>query len=310
MIHGFSGIAVVLLIITAGFLLCKRGIITEAGTSFISTLTARVTIPCVLLTSSYGYFSLEWIREAGIWLLLPLLMVMGLYIIAVGVSRISGIPATDRGAFCNLFAHPNALAMGIPVIYAISGESGTPYLAAYFIISTVLFFGYTVNDIAKDAGQTGKGWKQRLKQLASPPLMMFLLGAALRLLEIPLPQPILLSLQYVGNMTSPLSLLLAGAVLATAETVWTPTKSSVFSIVGRVAIAPLLCLGLCLLLRVPSEIASIYVIISGLPSMNQVVVMSYQYGANRKLTVQTLLYTTILSAATIPGLLYLLGRIY
>ena len=55
---------------------------------------------------------------------------------------------------------------------------------------------------------------QTIKKVFSPPLMAFLIGLALVLANIKLPDFLLTSFQYVGNMATPLSLLVIGIEMA------------------------------------------------------------------------------------------------
>lgn len=74
---------------------------------------------------------------------------------------------------------------------ALFGEEGIPYVMLYYMVNTTMFWVVAVHDMASDAGVAAP-WLSRktLKVVLNPPLLGFLAGIILVMLDWRLPMPI------------------------------------------------------------------------------------------------------------------------
>ncbi len=92
---------------------------------------------------------------------------------------------------------------------ALFGEEGIPYVMLYYMVNTTMFWVVAVHDMASDAGVAAP-WLSRktLKVVLNPPLLGFLAGIILVMLDWRLPMPIEASFRYLGGMIMLLAMLL------------------------------------------------------------------------------------------------------
>ena len=85
----------------------------------------------------------------------------------------------------------------------------------YYMVNTLFFWTLGVKNIVQDAApekEANKGFfsKEVWKKVFSPPLIGFFIALLLVLLNFRLPIFLERSFQYVGNLTTPLSLIFIG----------------------------------------------------------------------------------------------------
>lgn len=310
MLQAFAGVFGVLLISGLGYYLSRTNFMDASATRFITRLATKVAIPGMLFNNAVTNFTFEFLETTGFWLLIPLVVIIFLHALAYGIARVMCIRKEDMGVFCAMVSMPNTLSIGLPITLAIFGATGIPYVMAFYVSTAVFFWGYAVNWIARDGGQTTVGKLEAVKRIFSPPLVAFLLGAGMNMAHIPLPSFIAIATGNLGAMTAPLTLLLTGSILADmGRDAFKLDKAGAVTLVGRLLLSPLVSLILCLVVSVPMEMTKNYTVQAGLPSMNQVLLMSKYYGANDRLCAQMLMLTTLLSLVSIPLVVLVLGML-
>ena len=125
-------------------------------------------------------------------------------------------------------------------------------------------------------------------------LVIFLTG-------IPLPDLLVETSEMVGDITSPLSMLVLGSTVAMY-----PLKESlkdvrcyVFSLF-RLFIIPLIVLAVCRGIQLDPFYTGIAVLSCAMPVASMVLMIANQYGGNTEAISRNILVTTVLSVITIP----------
>jgi predicted permease len=197
--------------------------------------------------------------------------------------------------------------LGIPVITAIFGDSGIPYIMAYNISNTVLCWTLGEMGIAADAGRKVRFSAGFLKSLIAPAMVGMYLGIAFAFTGLSMPAFIGVSAGYISGIVSPLALLIAGAVLARmGKNALKLTKEGVFTLIASVLILPVVTLVICILLRAPLMMTEVFTILSAMPIMSQAMIASRQYNADYRLAAQMMASTSILSMIAIPLFVYIM----
>lgn len=307
MIQAFLSVLTVLIICAVGFYLQKKGAINKTILDFLSQITIRIAVPAIMFVYAYQNFTREFVSTSGKWMIFPLAFFCFLYFIAFLISKFSLKNKNDKGVFCSIITLPNTITMGIPITLSISGQKGLPHLISYFVTSTIFLWLFAAGQIAKDGGAARLKLSETIKRIFSVPMLSFMLGCFFSLTEINVPQFIFSSLEYLAGMNTPLTLIMTGAIIAgTEKENILPTKTDTIMTIGRLLLSPMLCLAGCLLFSVPQDMARVFVIMSGLPSMNQILNLSSFYGANEKIAAKLMMLTTIFSVASIPVVVFVL----
>ena len=303
----FQGVLTLLVCITVGFSATKMGYLDENLEARISKLSLHFAVPCLLFLNCQTYISRDLLAEMGWRLLIPGLTILVCYGLGLLLVWLFRIGRSNRGLFLVMFSMSNTIFIGLPVCQAIFGEAALPLVAAYFPSNTLLFWTLGVMELARDGGQTFTLGRKTLAQVFSPPLIGALAGAAFALLNIPLPGFLREAVRHLGNLTTPLALLLTGCILARmGKDALRLSREGVLTILGRLAVAPAVSIALCSLMGASPFITQVFTMEAAMPVMIQSMLLARVYGANHKLAAQMITLTTLLGLLWIPFLTWVL----
>ncbi len=196
-------IVVMLVIAGIGLVLRRRDMLNAAGMRGVNLVVLNVATPAMILMVTQRTFSPE-AKRSFIMILLAALAVMAVGGVALWAAAKKRLPEKRRAVFVALSAMPNAGFMGLPLVTAMYGDEGALLLAAYIMAFNLLLFSQFERYFAH--GQVSLG-----RMLTNPGLLACILALALFLLDVRLPNPVPSLLNQLGGMTTPLSMLLAGA---------------------------------------------------------------------------------------------------
>ena len=191
-------LVLLLLMMSVGFLAGKTGVMTQQGNHCLSVLINKVTMPCMLLHASV---SGERVLGNGDVLLLTGLYFAGfaLLIALARLYRLALHPAReDGGVYELLMIFPNSAFIGIPVAAAIYGSTAVFGISLLNLPFYVALYCYGVSLI-----QGVPMGKVDLKQIFSPLMITSILGLALYLCNIRLPDLLAEPMQTIGQISTP-----------------------------------------------------------------------------------------------------------
>ena len=218
-LHAFNGILTILIMVAVGFYLERKGWFSEESVALISRLVNYVCLPTYMLTNILSQFKHDQLISLSHGLIVPLISMLTGYFISIFLGRMIGVSRAHQGIFSTCVAFSNTIFIGLPLGIALFGDAGAPYIMIYYMVNTTLFWTIAFHDLATCSGTETPllSWKT-LRSIMSPPLMGFMLGVAMVLLEWSLPEPIFRSFHYLGSMTTPLAMLFIG--IAMSKTNW------------------------------------------------------------------------------------------
>ena len=136
------------------------------------------------------------------------LLLLGLVITFLLTLRIGKEKNTPILRFACIFS--NAAYMGFPLIQALFGADGLLYASAYVTVFNILLWTVCY---AMVSGKVRPG--EVLHSILTPPVLWsVLLGLTLYLCRVNVPELIRQPLQLVGNMNTPLSMIITGMLIA------------------------------------------------------------------------------------------------
>ena len=180
------------------------------------------------------------------------------------MMKLLKVPKGRRGIFINMVVNDNCLFIGLPVQIALFGPEALPYFLLYYIGNTISVWLVGVflieldplptveNGLANDEwdqvgnstsvqSTTAQKPKFDWKKLLPPPLLGFFTALIFLFFEIPLAPILHNTLNYLGDMVTPLSLIYIGIVLHDAGLKsMSLNKDSIGGIVGRFVISPII----------------------------------------------------------------------
>lgn len=308
-LRSISGILVILGMILVGFVIGEKGWFDDKSRGLLAKLVTQVALPCYML-----YTITQRFTAADLLIMLPALRFPALSMvillgIATGVARIFAVRQDRRGLFISMFFNSNTIFVGLPINQALFGDASIPYVLIYYMCNTTFFWTLGTYLIQRDGeGEAQFDLKTSLKKVFSPPLMGFLLGLVLVMLQIKLPAFLASDLQYLGNLTTPLSMIFIGlSVSHVGVKQLVLGKEQLLILLGRFLVAPLLMASIVYWVPLPSLMKQVFIIQSAMPVMTNAPVVARLYGADSDYAAVMVTETTLATMVVIPILMLLMA---
>ena len=308
-LRSISGILVILGMILVGFIIGEKGWFDDKSRGLLAKLVTQVALPCYMLYTITQRFTAADLLKMLPALRFPALSMVILLGIATGVARIFAVRKDRRGLFISMFFNSNTIFVGLPINQTLFGDASIPYVLIYYMCNTTFFWTLGTYLIQRDGeGEAQFDLKTSLKKVFSPPLMGFLLGLVLVMLQIKLPAFLASDLQYLGNLTTPLSMIFIGlSVSHVGVKQLVLGKEQLLILLGRFLVAPLLMASIVYWVPLPSLMKQVFIIQSAMPVMTNAPVVARLYGADSDYAAVMVTETTLATMVVIPILMLLMA---
>lgn len=293
-------VMVLFLIMVVGYISRKKGFLNKQVNRSLSELLINVTLPFMIISSFNFNFSRDMLN-IGVRLFLTSIIIHGVLFV-LGRFIYKKFEEDEAKVLWFITVFSNCGFMGYPVVESIYGKIGMFYAALFNIPFNVLMWTAGVFIFS------GRGDKNSLKKaLLNPGIVSVLIGLMIFIFSIKLPLPIIKTLELVGSMTTPLSMIIIGSTLADAKVKSIFEGHSVYvGTVVRLILIPLVVLFILKGVGVKEFYLSIPVIITSMPAAANTVIMAEKYGGNSEYASKVVFLSTIISVITIPLILMLL----
>lgn len=299
-------------ILLIGYILFKTHLFTVESNQIMTRFLLDCTVPCQIIGSVMNPESGRDYAGVGAMFLYGTLLYIIFTIIGIILTKLVRYPRKQQGIyiFCHIFS--NAGFMGFPVVAAVLGNDALVYAA----ITTILFnvFAFTIGIIlmnyegSLDGGISSALELIDLKQMVTPGIIGILLSIVIYFIPVHYPDEIKGICVSIGNITSPLAMMLIGSVLARIpiKEVLGDWRVYLFTIIRQILVPlvtwPLLCL-IC-----HNEFLRLILFLQfAMPVANTVVLFTTRFQKDEKLAARLVFVTTILSIVTIPLCMLILG---
>ena len=285
------------LLLILGFVLFKCHIFDEYTNKKISALIVNVASPMLIISSIAG---VEGSNKSIVFLMIGagILMYIGFIILGKIINRIFPFPKKDWPVYECMVVFANTGFMGYPVLLDVFGQEAVFY--ASLIHMAFNFFVYTYAIMCLTKGDDSE-FKLNFKQLLTPGIILIFVGIFIYLFDIQLPSVLMDTINSVGSLTAPLSMMMIGSSLAVypIKDSFTDWRSYVFAFV-RLMIVPFVTMIMCRLLHIDAYYANITIITNAMPVGSMVLMLATQYNVNVKIVTRNIVVSTLLSVITIP----------
>ncbi|MCS6919437.1 MAG: AEC family transporter [Fimbriimonadales bacterium] len=289
-----------LLLLLLGYGLRRGGVLTDETTVWLARLVSLAPLPALVLSAlakasfSPALLGAWGVGMASIWLGMALAWTLG------GLLRLA--PAT-RALLTVQGCISNTGFLGTPLIASLYQNDPNIIAAAVTYdmgITSLMIHLVGARILARFGEARGRGDAQGLKRLAQMPVFWAtLLGYALMATQLRLPEPLMFTLERLGQTTTPLVLLAIGGMLhwRTLGTRW----RAVALIVGFKSLAmPLLMLGLLRLAGLPDLAARALLLQSAMPAVMVSAVYAAAFKTEPELASGVVVASTVVSLALLP----------
>lgn len=295
----FAKMAMLVLIMLLGYLCARIGITGPEFNQRVTPLMVKVLLPATILNSVLSVPDFSG-RELLDYILVMTVMVALQMLPAWFLPRLMRTRSEDVGATRLVTAFGNVGFVGLPVVAAIFGDEMVFFASLCNIPFNLALYSCSAAQLSPDGGRV------RWQDVLNAPVIATLLSVVLLLSRVHVPGVLADTISSVSGATIPLSMLVIGTSLGgiSVRSVLTDWRVYVVSAV-RLLVCPLLT---WLVLRpfAAGALLGISVLMAACPSAMLVTALCLQYGRSDAFASKCIFLSTVLSAVTIPLLIWLL----
>ena len=300
-----STFLIVLLVIALavpGFALKKAKLLPDGASNALAVLLLYVAQPFLMVSSLLNKtFTTSLLPDfAAVALFAVVLQLMLYFLSKLFFVKVKEEP-TRRICVASSYLG-NVGFMGIPVMKALFPSDDTIIL--YTVIFNIVFNAMTWT-LAVYAITGDKSKIKPVKILLNPPTIATVLALPFFFCNVSVPDNVLATIGYLGDMTLPLSMVILGIRLADIKFTRLFTGAPVYGVaLVKLVVSPLAALGVMLLVRllIPIETTVIVAlfIIFAMPSASSALNFAEMYGGDCDTAAKATLTNTLFCVLTIP----------
>ena len=297
----------IVLIIALGFYLRNKGWFADSFAGNISKLIMNIALSASIFVSVLTYLTRDKLMALSDGLIYGALSIVFGYLIAWLMVKVLKVRRGRRGVFINTIVNANTIFIGLPLNIALFGEASMPYFLVYYVLNTVSTWAFGAFLIATDSTEPQPAHRQKFnwKKLLPAPLLGFLVALVFLLADIPVPSFIHSTLDYVGSIVTPLSLLYIGITLADAGLKSIRfDKDTIAALLGKFVLAPLIMVALIAaghsILPLPSLEAKTLIVQSSVSALAVLPILANEAKGDVRFATNVVTTSTILFMIVVP----------
>lgn len=292
-----NGVISLFLIILVGVYAAKKRIITKEVNKGLTNILLKITLPC-LVVSSFIFDLSDELKDNIIrcFIYSPLVL-----IISIVISYILLIPIKGEKKiiiqFANVFS--NCGFIGFPIVFSIYGNEGVIYASIFNLFFTAFLWTYGVILF------NGKMKREDIKKvLLNPAIVAVFIGLIIMIFGFDIPSVLSSTLDLVGNMTSPLSMIIVGVILGNAKIIsYLKDKTIYYSAFLKLIIMPCILILISKLLKDTSLVIKTLIIVTAMPAAAMTSILAESFDKESEYSAVIVFITTLFSVITFPILL-------
>ena len=292
-----NGVKSLFLIILVGVYAAKKRIITKEINKGLTNILLKITLPC-LVVSSFIFDLSDELKDNIIrcFIYSPLVL-----IISIVISYILLIPIKGEKKiiiqFANVFS--NCGFIGFPIVFSIYGNEGVIYASIFNLFFTAFLWTYGVILF------NGKMKREDIKKvLLNPAIVAVFIGLIIMIFGFDIPSVLSSTLDLVGNMTSPLSMIIVGVILGNAKIIsYLKDKTIYYSAFLKLIIMPCILILISRLLKDTSLVIKTLIIVTAMPAAAMTSILAESFDKESEYSAVIVFITTLFSVITFPILL-------
>ncbi|MGL5150707.1 MAG: AEC family transporter [Clostridium sp.] len=279
----------------------KKSIITEELKKGLTNLLLKITQPLMIIAS----FSFSFERGMLDNVIKSFIYGFICFVVAIAVSHLLLLKInSDKKRvmqFANVFS--NCGFMGFPIIESIYGAEGVVYASIFNMFFSLFLwtYGYMLytNGLSKNEAK---------KVLVNPGVVAVYIGIIMLMLNVQLPVPIYSSVKMVGSMTTPISMLIVGSILAKVN-----IKKSfkdctlIYASLTKLVIMPLCVYGISLIVKDTSVVMKTMILLQAMPAAAMTSIFAENFNSQKEYAAILVFTTTVLSIITFPIVVFLIN---
>ena len=292
----FKQVVIMYILIFIGYYAYKRKLISDDGSKDVGKILLNIAIPIVVISN----FCIERTPEKVNDLFSSLFISLICMLISIIVSMIIYHKRNRIDEFSAAFS--NAGFIGIPLVQATFGPNAVFYISVMVVLINLLQWTYGVFTITDD-----KQYIDIKKVMKNPIVISVFIGILLFSLNIKLPEIVSNVFTIIGNINSPLAMLLSGVYLAQSNLINMIKKKDVYLVSFiRLILIPLVCIFVLKIIPFGSYILKLSILLTiSAPVGSNVAIFASQYDKDYKKGIENVCVSTLLCIGSLPLIMYI-----
>lgn len=309
------------LILCLGFALARLELLDLHTKQKLTKILLYVTTPLMMIDAFYDRMKMLDSRQddASVSVGMLFLYSFAFYLILILLSLLLTAairpPKEDRRLYIFMTIFGNVGFMGFPIVQSVYGTEGLFYAAIINSVFNIFVytFGVVLMGGAGDAADGSLG--SRIKQipwkklLLTPAVIGTAVGILIFVCRISLPGILADTCGTLGDLTSPLAMLVVGANLSgmKLKEVFTNMRMNIYVLLRQIALPLVFWLIISRIVSHP-VLTPTLLLMSCMPVANTTALFATEYNGNEKLASQGIFMTTLFSLISFPLIIWICVR--
>ncbi len=285
------------LIMIIGVYGSKKKIITPMINKGLTNILLEITLPCLVISSFI--FDMDNQLKNNIikcFIYSPIVLITTTFISYIALFPIK----SDKKIimqFANVFS--NCGFIGFPIIYSIFGGEGVIYASIFNMFFTIALWTY---GIILFNGNIEK--KDLKKVFLNPSIIAVIIGLIILIFNISIPEVVYSTLDLVGGVTSPLSMIIIGVILGNSNILnYLRDYTIYYSSILKLLVLPVVLIIISKIINDNSIVVKTLTIITAMPAAAMTSILAEKFDKEKEYSAVIIFITTLFSLITFPLLL-------
>lgn len=298
--------APVFALIFLGLLLKRVHLIDDDFIKTASKLVFNVGLPVMLFSSVATRDFSQLVNPQDIGLLLGTTLII--YFFADFSSRWCVHSPRDKGVFVQGAFRGNLLILGTAFCANAYGEAGVVVAVLPMTLVVVLYNILSVYTLTTSLNNGNNSARKLLTDILKNPLILAIIaGFIANLLDLPFPEVVNTTTEYLSQLTLPLALICVGGAL-NLEQIRSSAKATLVATAIKLLLTPVLAVGLALAIADLNKMhMGVLFLLASSPSAAAGFIMVKALGGNSDLAARIIVLTTLGALFSVTGGLIILG---
>ncbi len=315
-LNSLCAVAVVAAVAGVGYYFAYKGTFNEQSRADIAKLV-NISLPCFLFYSVAARFTHDQFIELAQSLTLPFIVILINFAFSVLFIKIGWVKKELSGTFIACFSGSTVLFVGVPIVMAMYGDRGIPYVLEYFIanclfIWTIGLYNIQLDSVRRTGGVPPKIFSfKSIRMLFKPPLIGCALGLICVLVSFKVPDTVMMVMRYLGNLTTPLALIFVGITVYMVgfERLRKMPRELWLVLFACYVLRPAITYFVSIPFELDDFMRRVFMIVSALPVSSVTSVLSRAYGGDAEFAASAIGASTAAVVFVMPVILVLVNLI-
>jgi hypothetical protein len=297
---------VLFLLMMVGYICRKKDLINDESSKRLSGIVVNVANPALILMAGINPEStiggMELLKTFG----LAVIIFASTILIGYILPRLLKVKVNERGLYQMMMIFSNIGFMGFPLISAVYGNDALLYATFFLIPYNVLIYTYGIKVIKTSSGMVSEADEKAspvdtLKKIFNIGVIACILTFVLYTTKLPVPSFIESAVDYLSNLTAPLSMMLIGDSLTklNIKELVTDWRLMTYMLV-KMLVIPILGITLMKLCGITGDMLGVCMVMLATPVGSMTVMLAQQYDGDCELASKGVALSTVMSVVTIP----------